>query len=657
MTRKLAWTGIPYCIALSCAVALRDKYDIILLMLAMGLAACAFILFEKHRVKIVAAAVFFCFGLLCCHLYTVNVYEKLVALDGKTVTIKGYVKDHSYTKNENTDRLVVCGRVGGIKTEIAFFVPADNYDHYDEIKVTGQVEKLTDSAKFNSESYNYTKGVFLQGKGTPKVTRSGRCTSPLLRSIRRFRDKMYDMIIENTDEREGAFLSAMLCGDKHEMDQYTKTSLYHSGLGHIFAVSGMHLIISAALFGFLVRKLIPIKYLDHLLILAEIWAFALFAGFSVTVVRAAVMASLSMSGFIFGRKSDCLNSLGLCAFLLTLTQPFAAASASFVLSFSAVFAIGCASELFTAKDEEIKNPVRRYFAGSLVPTLTVLAVTAPFMTLIFSGFSIATIVSNLVLLPLCVISLQLCFASVMLSFSPEIAQVLLKLASKPVTLVLKGSDLISSFMLSYVKINSAAGKVVVLLCSALMVYYCIKAGKRLVLYVCSGFSILVWTVLSVSPFLVDQVPKIAALPNGKKSVYVLTDNAAAYVFDPCSQGAMDTAVCSYLENTNARYIAAILIIKNGSITASGYNESLFMQPENIFIAPDPAYDEDRDVTVMQQEGTIRADDMRFTLSGDSYHLDIDGNEIILTGEFISINHDIINISNKHKLIEIPIEPQ
>lgn len=111
------------------------------------------------------------------------------------------------------------------------------------------------------------------------------------------------------------------------------------------------------------------------------WAFAVFAGFSVSVVRAAVMLTLVTAAPLLYRRPDPANTLCLCAIVILTLSPYAAADCSFLLSFTATFVIGtvCPKAAALVKGEGILYSLER----QAVNAVTILFCTMP-VQLMFS---------------------------------------------------------------------------------------------------------------------------------------------------------------------------------------------------------------------------------------------------------------------------------
>lgn len=643
MTRKAAWAGMSFWAALLLAAAFRSEMNTTFLLTACGLAVVCFAAFKELRHHIAVCLIFFVLGISVNSCYTHFVYDKLTELDGQTVTISGYIKDRSQISGR-LDRIVVCGKVNGIRTEISFVLPYDDLRYYDEISVTDTVSIIEDGVKFESGSYNYSRSVFLQGGyDTCSYKLTGKSVNPLFREIKEYRDKLFLLIMDTCPQREGAFLGAMLCGDKSEMTPAMKTELYRSGLGHIFAVSGIHLVIAVTFFGAVLERLIKSRHAVYILTIVEIWSFAVFAGMSVSVVRAAVMLTITRSGFLFGRKSDGLNSLGLCAILLTAAKPYTAISPSFVLSFLAVFAIEMVS-LYNRENEESK-PENSFRLSSAV-----LFTTAPASAGMFGGVSVMTIITNILLVPVCTLSLQLCFVVLLTGGVRVIAKPLLRIAALPVRFVLYCSDELSMLDVCYVFTGSKMVFAVVCVTSLAMTVFLFRVKEFRKVALMTVTVLAVWCAAANIRLAVDDDISVTVLPGGRKTAYVVTDKGKAFIFDVGCKGRLDGAIQHQLDRLGVNSMPYVFISEQGALTSSFYYDDFFLSPDLFFIDDDPLIGDNEKLKVLAEGDTADIGDMTVTPAGSGYNVEIDGNSITFGKGKLVINGDEVDITKESTVL-------
>ena len=129
-----------------------------------------------------------------------------------------------------------------------------------------------------------------------------------------------------------------------------------SGTMHLFAVSGLHIMIFSLVATALLRGM-PVRYLPvavGTIIAAFLYAFV--TGWPASAVRAAVMISILQVGTVIGRGSQRFNSLGLAAMAILLVDPGQLFEVGFQLSFLVLGAI-----TFLA------GPLSSWWRGLLMP--------------------------------------------------------------------------------------------------------------------------------------------------------------------------------------------------------------------------------------------------------------------------------------------------
>lgn len=445
MVRKSCYIGFSYFAGLFLCTIGWGRNNTVFALASACVAITAFALFKRYQKHIALCFVSFLIAVGVNTAYTHIFYDKLTALDGKTVTVKGEITDISYIGSD-TCRLSVNGTVGGVKGRLTFYADDLDYDYYDNIVATVKVSRIKDSINFKSEQYERPKGVFLQGSTAESIEVTGGGNT-ILRSIMHYRDKMFMLINDIIGGDEGGFAAAMLCGDKTELSKQTKLTVYRSGIGHIFSVSGTHVVIISAMIGWLMQKLSKDKRVIFAVQTVAMWAFAVFAGFSVSVVRAAVMLTLVTAAPLLYRRPDPANTLCLCAVILLTLSPYAAADCSFLLSFTATFVIGtvCPKAAALVKGKGILYSLER----QAVNAVTILFCTMPVQLMFFSEISLVAPLSNILLVPVCTLALGLTVITAVTGGAAIIAYPVLTVVKYLLKVVLFLAELFSKFSFAY----------------------------------------------------------------------------------------------------------------------------------------------------------------------------------------------------------------
>lgn len=313
------------------------------------------------------------------------------------------------------------------------------------------------------------------------------------------------VLIKNMGDRYGNIAFSMLTGDKYGLDGDISDTFSVAGLGHIMAVSGLHIGFMIALVNFALMRVD--KRIRFPIIAVLLIGYTVIADFSPSVVRAAIMAAIAgLSVFVGGRR-DLLSSLS-CAFSLILAvKPLYLFDVGFLLSFGAIFGIAMFS-----------NSIARFFkkhgahykiADGIGSAVSVQAGIAPTQLYFFNTVQPLAIVVNIVLIPYISIVFMTIVCCSVLGAIPYCG-VVLKLPMyllMPIDLIANG---VSAIPFSSLKLYSTAA---IFLCYPVMFFagefFMIAKGKLAVvaysLAACLAF------VFITAPVNTDM---IAAVPYG-----------------------------------------------------------------------------------------------------------------------------------------------
>ena len=162
-------------------------------------------------------------------------------------------------------------------------------------------------------------------------------------------------------EPQASLLNGVIFGVRGNFDRNLYLALIDTGTLHIIALSGMNITIlinlTAKLTLFLGRKA------SSILTIGLIVLFVWFAGAGPTIIRAAIMGSLSLLAIYFGRRYYSLLALILTSIIMLIADFSLVKNLSFQLSFLATLGIILAngSVKRQSKNSFGKNNLERFF--------------------------------------------------------------------------------------------------------------------------------------------------------------------------------------------------------------------------------------------------------------------------------------------------------
>ncbi|HEY1534211.1 MAG TPA: DNA internalization-related competence protein ComEC/Rec2, partial [Polyangiaceae bacterium] len=219
-----------------------------------------------------------------------------------------------------------------------------------------------------------------------------------------------------------------------------------SGLSHMLAVSGTHLVFAVvALVHGLTFLLVRIEVLSARWVVARFanlvgvglsLIYADFAGGGGSAWRAALMLSVAFGARALGRKPLTVRTFGLSTLVFALLDPLCAFDLSFMLSVAATSGLIWLGRPLCARCEPIAWRPLRFVAMSFATTLSATIPCAPLLALLASGVTLAGLVANVLAAPLGEsIALPLCLAHLLLAPLPPLERGAALVASGALLLV------------------------------------------------------------------------------------------------------------------------------------------------------------------------------------------------------------------------------
>ena len=211
-----------------------------------------------------------------------------------------------------------------------------------------------------------------------------------------------------------ALLSALLLGERAALDDATTDAFRRTGLLHLLAISGLHVLLVGMLLYELLRGLLRRTRLSYaqvevaraVLTLAVLVVYAVLTGGSASVVRAVAMAAVLMGGNVLQRSSTGLNTLGVAALVVLAARPAQLFEPGFQLSFGAVAGlVALRPALEAAMNARVgrgwkRSAWRRELVGGTLATVSATLATLPILLFHFGRLPLAGVLLNLVAVPL-----------------------------------------------------------------------------------------------------------------------------------------------------------------------------------------------------------------------------------------------------------------
>ena len=412
--RKLAIFCSGYALAVFAAVFVLPRAALLPVSGAVALLASILFLLRKllpkpYRLRALLCGIGLAAGLVWTWSYDLLYLEPVRQLDNKTVVLNGTVAEYPAAAQYGATVLIYAETErDSVLTLLYGDESCMQLQPGDRISTVARCTLATHTQDGESITYYTAKGIFLTARAYGELTVERPERMPLSVWPAVLTDRLKQSIDRTFPEDAAALVKAVVTGNRDALSDRFTTSLQRTGLAHTVAVSGMHL---AYLAGFLSLFLGKGSRRCALVSIPVIVVFALMAGSTPSVVRAAVMVILLQLAPLLGREGDSITSMAFALFLLLVENPFAAAGVGLQLSFGAVagiLAFGNLSErlmLACRVKKPGKNPLyllwnvlTRFVISTFVTTLGAMVFTTPLTALYFGQVSLIAPLSNLLTL-------------------------------------------------------------------------------------------------------------------------------------------------------------------------------------------------------------------------------------------------------------------
>lgn len=214
------------------------------------------------------------------------------------------------------------------------------------------------------------------------------------------------------DKNNSSIIKSMILGNSSYMMEGELQIYRELGLGHILAVSGLHIgIISAFILNILMRFSISRKTSSIITILI-LFIYGYLIGFPHSMMRGIIMFTLLILTKLLHEHSNPINVLSLSALIILFLNPYALFGLGFILSYTAVLSL----YLFSKPIEAFFYPYNGYFAKTLSSILAVNIGILPIQAYYFNYVSLLGLVANLINIPLLSFSLVLSISMFLIEY-------------------------------------------------------------------------------------------------------------------------------------------------------------------------------------------------------------------------------------------------
>lgn len=287
---------------------------------------------------------------------------------------------------------------------------SNEYDlkYGDHVRVRGFVQTPPEDEEFSYRDYLALHGIqSIMSTSSITIIPFGARVNPIQEFIYRVKASLLRRVYLLFPEPEASLLAGILLGVDNNIPADLQDAFKNTGTAHIIAISGFNIAIIAAVFVSLFSRLFGKRRGDILAVLGIIF-YTILVGASPSVVRAAIMGTLSILAGQVGRRNLPLNMLAITAGVMAVLDPLVLWDIGFQLSFMATLGLvlyaqrmqdwvsGLLTRFFpNLPVERIAGPLADY----LLLTLAAQVTTLPIIAYHFQRISLVSLIANPLILP------------------------------------------------------------------------------------------------------------------------------------------------------------------------------------------------------------------------------------------------------------------
>ncbi|MEV5108169.1 MULTISPECIES: DNA internalization-related competence protein ComEC/Rec2 [Bacillus] len=207
-----------------------------------------------------------------------------------------------------------------------------------------------------------------------------------------FRQQAISKVTEIFPGQSGAFMNALLFGDRQQMSFEVEEQYQQFGLIHLLAISGSHIVLLIVIMYFVLLRSGVTKERATVCLIVCIPLYMIIAGASPSVVRASITGVLLLVAFICSVRLSSLDALSITAICMLIYDPYLIFNIGFQFSFVGSFALLLSAPILLARSNgAIRNTIYISVVSQLVST--------PILLYHFGYFSPYSIFLNLLYVP------------------------------------------------------------------------------------------------------------------------------------------------------------------------------------------------------------------------------------------------------------------
>ncbi len=293
----------------------------------------------------------------------------------------------------------------------------DNSNLFEHIEL-GSIITFTPSNFYQTDLYYYgTPNASYYSKNLKFSATVSSNTINYIGTDLTFAEQIKQHIKENladglTNENVEIAYSALF-GEKELLSDSQYNAYKLSGVAHLLAVSGLHVVIIVGVL-YKILDLLRIKNWPRIIIVSIILILYMYiCNFAVSIIRATIMSIVMLLAPMFFREYDTLSSIAFSGIIIYFINPLSAFDPGFLMSFACVIGIALLNKPIRSALAHLKMP--NWLLDSLSISSATMTSLIFIMAHFFNTLNIISLLANIILIPIFTFAFTIVFVVSILS--------------------------------------------------------------------------------------------------------------------------------------------------------------------------------------------------------------------------------------------------
>ncbi len=288
-----------------------------------------------------------------------------------------------------------------IKENLIIYI-YDNSNLFENIEI-GSIISFSPSNFYQTDLFYYgtpNASYYLKGLKYSATVSASNVT--FLKTDKTFAEKLKQYVKDNlrgslTNENVEIAYSSLF-GEIELLSDSQYNAYKLSGVAHLLAVSGLHVVIIVGIL-YKILDFLKIKNWPRIIIVSILLIFYTYiCNFAVSIIRSTIMSIVMLLAPIFFREYDSLSSIALSGIIIFFINPLTAFDPGFLMSFACVVGITILNKPISTALTHTKMP--KWLVDSLSMSISTMVSLIFIMAHFFNTLNVISLIANIILIPI-----------------------------------------------------------------------------------------------------------------------------------------------------------------------------------------------------------------------------------------------------------------